>query len=200
MLKTMKNKILIFLFCHCILCTFGQTQVFKDYDFTSGDYSLYFIDLDVEIKRFESEDVILGEKYVSEDFYISDSSLLFDLKEKWTFEEVNYQYECGYDYFGYLTYKDSIISEIHINTECGELITSWGIYSVNENFLKKEIKSYNSLTRKTYRCDTEFECDSFIIEMKKNGNLVLKEEIRTQQIYDRILSKSFIELKLFFKE
>ncbi|MCG8576829.1 MAG: hypothetical protein MI810_18255 [Flavobacteriales bacterium] len=102
--------------------------VFGEYDFTSGDYTLYGTFWINEGVRNEMADS-LGM------FYINDPKILSQLQANWHFSESNDLYECGYDYTFYLTKGNSVVEEFDLNIHCSSLVSDKANYTFSKDSL-----------------------------------------------------------------
>lgn len=94
-------------------------QVFKDYDFSSGNYTLVVTKHDPKW---------LGNRIGPySHFYIDDSSTLQKIKEEWVFKEEG-EDECVYDYSLYLVDSSGIKWNALLRTGCGGALCSNGCY------------------------------------------------------------------------
>jgi len=113
---TQKIKSVILLFLLLIKCIYSQDKVLKDFDFENHDYRFYII---YNIYDFEYVDSITRSK----SFMINDKQKLKRLKNDWIATHKLESYlKCSYDYYVEIFENDSIIGDLTINTECGQVI------------------------------------------------------------------------------
>lgn len=119
--------------------------IFDNFDFESGDYKLY-----ATFWRNE-----WGESFADTlgIFYVEERALLNEIKNDWYFPETWDAHECGYHYVFYLTYKDSIMKELHLNIECNSLVEDSTSYVFNVEKLRKLHGRVSNLEKIEIRSD-----------------------------------------------
>lgn len=124
----MKTTILNIIFLVLTFSVFGKLQVFKEYNFDEGGYSLLgtFSESDENSLRDS-----LGE------FFTDDITILNEFKKDWIFKKPGNMYACGYHYSVYICKNGQVLESFSINLNCEEIVTDEGYFHFNPNLLRQ---------------------------------------------------------------
>ncbi len=122
--SSMKNIFLIGFLFFINQALFSQTKILKSFDFDKHDYRFYFIYQYNDMRLEDSLEVISH-------FMINDKTELKKLQESWiSTTEVEGILDCGYDWEIYVVENEKIVSNLNVNTDCGQVIT----YGIGESY------------------------------------------------------------------
>ncbi|MDD2287637.1 MAG: hypothetical protein PHY55_02255 [Bacteroidales bacterium] len=130
---------LLFILILFVSCS-RKIEVFKKYDFNSGDYELYGIITMGTTTEFTEK---VGE------FRIKDITTLESMQSEWVLNTTDRRMLCGYSYDLYLMKADSCINQFSVNLECEYLtfdnVEEW--YNFPAELLQKYEKSMIKLSK-----------------------------------------------------
>lgn len=160
----MKTTFLYITFLFLTISTFGQTRLFKDYDFNKGGYSL--------LGTFSESDKNSLRDSIGE-FYTNDTLLLNKFKRDWVFDVPGNMYACGYHYIVYLCNQGQIIESFAINLNCQEIATDVGYFYFDPKLLREFYGKMKKPFRRSYDFDSITEARNFRNEILKDTNLIM---------------------------
>ena len=105
----MRYFIIIILLLGCKDKLEKQQVVFKDYDFTTGNYRLFF---------YEQMGTRIEELNGFDNFYISDIETLEKIKKHWIISYKTDAMPCGYTYAVVLKKNDNVAKRFYVNLDC----------------------------------------------------------------------------------
>ncbi len=155
---------------------YSQNRVLDSYDFNDDLYTLFVIDVgepDLMWERDSGGNLL--EYNTTKHYYTADSTILNRIKKTLIGDRVEYYYECGYDYFVYLTENDSIILEMRINLECGELLVQGEPFKIDPEIVTKVLPQMDDLKKRVFKCDDFQDGRDFWDEVILDNRFVLKE-------------------------
>ena len=136
----MKTLILHIIIAFFTLESFGQTQLFENYDFNDGGYYILCLK-----GRIDMTDRAKGLLYCMGNFYLKDTIALNKIKKEWVFTKPGGQYACGYHYNMMLCKNGIVLKQFSINLNCNEIVSDEGYFYFNseklEVFLNSKRKS-----------------------------------------------------------
>jgi hypothetical protein len=123
----MKRTIPISILFLFVSTGFAQVQIFKNYDFNSGEYSILgtFSESDRSTLRDS-----LGE------FYTDDTAILNQFKNAWEFGQPGKMYACGYHYSIIICKNGMSLESFSINLNCNEIFGKNALYYFDANWLR----------------------------------------------------------------
>ncbi len=127
----------------------AQTQLFGDYNFNSGEY--YMLGTSWGGDRNGLHDSI-GE------FYVTDTSLLNQIKKEWTFATPSPRYGCGYHYVIYICKEGLPLENYSINLNCNQIIGDKGCFYFDTQKLRMfagRLTTKPMMKRTTFQSITE---------------------------------------------
>lgn len=137
------RKVLLLILSIIFLISCGKkVQIFKEYDFNSGEYSLHGILSEGDPSYFTEE---IG------DFIITDTVVLNKIKNEWKVSLTDKRMPCGYSYVIVLMKGDSCVNDFGINLECEYLCCDEGWYNFPAKLLNKYDKSVVKVPREEAR-------------------------------------------------
>lgn len=144
--------------------SFGQTQVFEDYNFDEGAY--YLLGTFSESDRNTLRDS-LGE------FYTDDISLLNQFKKEWVFTVPGKKYACGYHYNIYLC-KDGLIQKsFSINLNCNEIASDEGYFYFDTQKLRMFYGKFKKPKKKRRTFDDVSIARAYRDSILRDDNLIM---------------------------
>lgn len=162
--------------------TFSQEKIFKDFNFSSGDYALIFLDFEsFKLVYREESELIEKNKFIDNNtHYILESKETLNLiKENWTGIETYGILNCKYDYYIYLTKNDTLVSRGDINIKCNRLNINNKAYDIDSfNF-----NDYLLMADTLFMVDFDFGQDinkakEFYQSVENDSLIVLKEHLK----------------------
>lgn len=144
------------------ILSYGQTEIFRDYDFGEGKFSLVFLNVELlkedEIAVGDSNEIKAPTKPIisidrRKHYILENKQDLNDIKDSWKGTRVDYMYMCWYDYFIYLLKDGEVISEMRANFECKELLVDGVPYEFDSTLITSVIPKGERL----YKIELEFD-------------------------------------------
>jgi hypothetical protein len=163
-INIMKTTFLYITFLFLTVSTFGQTQLFKDYDFNKGGYSL--------LGTFSESDKNSLRDSIGE-FFINDTIILNKFKRDWTFEVPGNMYACGYHYKVYLCRQGKIIESLYINLNCQEIATDRGYFHFDPKLLREFYGKLKKPYRRSLKFDSISQAREYREQILKDSNLIM---------------------------
>jgi len=150
--------------------TLKEEFIFKDYDFSDGTYTLFFINSDYNNADQKYQ-------YIRNNYIISSREFLQFIKSDFTGMEVDWIHRCGYDYNIYLTRNDSVLLDMRINFHCEHLSTSnYSNYTIDTLKVKKYLENGEQLFLSEFKfADNRSEALKIAKDINDDSLVVLKE-------------------------
>jgi len=181
---------------------YSQTQIFSDFDFSNGQYSLYLID------EGEPEELWVRDSLnrllivdTARHFYTDDPLVLNQIKSDWIGESVDYFCEIEYDI--YLMRKDSLVLKMNMNFEFQVLSVGAQSYQITPEIITKYFAKFKRLKKRFFKCSDFKDGRDFWKKIENDDQFVLKEQHKPSWIdydgffcfeYRDTLEKSYTEL------
>lgn len=183
--------ILLFFFVNL----FSQKQILEDFDFESGKYALYLIDVGKPELLWERDSIgRLIKIDTTGHFYTNDLSVLNRIKIEWVGDTVEYINTCWYDYFIYLTKDDSTVLKMRVNLECEELIVEGFPYKINPTIVTKFFPELKRLKKRVFNCDDYTDGRDFWKKVMIDKQFVLKDISKPNWIdYDGYFTFDYVD-------
>lgn len=141
-----------------------QTQIFKDYNFNEGGYSIVGTYLESDENFLQDS---LGE------FYTDDIAILNQFKNTWVFNKPSPKYACGYHYSISLCKNGESIQSFAINLNCNEIVTDDAYFFFPDKLLRQFYGKLTQVYTKQYTFETITEARNKRIELL-HDSLILK--------------------------
>ncbi len=152
----------------CVLPVLAQTQLYKQFRFEDGGYTL------VGINSRESDKNALADSLG--DFYTDDIAVLNAIKAAWIFRRSSPMYACGYHY-GIIILKDGKeVASNWINLNCHELTTNNGSLYFDERKLSMFRDRFKKLFVKTDDFGSRAEALSYWSHIHSDKRFVFADE------------------------
>lgn len=103
-----------------------DVEIFDNYNFDSGEYKLYACLDEGTPTEFVSK---------TDDFIITDTKTLKEIKNIWKLHLTNDRWACGTNYSLYLMKEDTCVDLLQINMECEFLMCNKGYFFFPKNLL-----------------------------------------------------------------
>jgi hypothetical protein len=139
----MKRTLLLTVLYSLLSEVFAQVQLFKDFDFNSGEYSILGIFSESDRNTLRDS---LGE------FYTDDTAILNQFKNTWIFDQPGKRYACGYHYSLFVCKNGVKVQGFSINLNCEEIIGDEALFHFDANLLRQ---FYGKL-KKPHKRKTQF--------------------------------------------
>lgn len=159
----MKNKILILIFFLLSIKVFAQSQVLPDLDLKNKSYEFYIFN---ELFTIDEN----GNSLESKKNVISDQSVISKLVNIWKGTETDQMFKCDYNYRIYIVLDNKIIEKVNFNSECNQVVSSKGVFTVVNNPFK-ELVTENVFSEFTFKTKDLNSARNFINKASENKKI-----------------------------